>query len=333
MASAQDKIDQQNEADETTAKAKEIGNDLGVEDASDGKEELPDYEIIEDDDSTLAKEREERPKAERKILSNKEKRDLRKKRTQERFQAKDAIIEQQQTQLQQLAGRLNEFEGRLSNVDRAKVDDMLNQSIATFNTAEKDHMDAFKEGDGEKATRSMKIMYDAQRRIDQLQPIKQQYDKQPQQRQVQNQEAPDAALIQRKAKEWASKHDWYRADGSDEDSEIAKAISGKMVNEGYDPKSDDFWDELDDRLDKRGIGKLEDEDEDEPEERAPVVKRRTAPPVSGGAKRGDVSGKVKVSLPTAYINHLKEKGWYDDPVQRNKMIKRYQDGLKQYQGA
>jgi hypothetical protein len=198
---------------------------------------------------------------------------------------------------------------------------MLNQSIGIFQQAEKDHMDAFKEGDGEKATRSMKIMYDTQRRIDQLQPIKQQYDKLPTQPQKTEQPAAPDTIVVRKAAEWAKKHDWYRADGSDEDSEIAKTISGKMVNEGYDPKSDDFWDELDDRLDKRGIGRVEEDDEED--EPAPIVRKRSAPPVSGGSKRGATGSKVQVILPTAYIQHLKDKGWWDDPIMKKKMIGRF----------
>jgi hypothetical protein len=327
MANAQEKIEQQEEADAVADKAKEIGKDVGVEEEK--KEEIPDYEVIEEDDKPLAKEREERPKVERKQLTNKEKRDLRKKRVAEKFQQKDAIIEQQQQAINQLTGRLNDFEGRLSNVDRAKVDDMLTAATVNFSRAEKEHMDAFKEGDAEKATRSMKAMYAAQRQIDQLKPIKQQMEtRQPMQRQESSAADP---VVTRKANDWAAKHEWYRADGSDEDSEIAKAISGKMVNEGFDPRSDDFWDELDDRLEKRGVGIKEDDEEDEYEERAPVVRKRASPPVSGGSKRGDVGGKIQVTLPTAYINILKERGDWSDPVRKAKMIRRYLDGLKQNQ--
>jgi hypothetical protein len=97
MASAQDKIKAQendienDEIDATAEKAKDIGKELEVKDGLDGKEALPDYEVIEEDDKPLAKERD--TKQERKQLTNKEKRDLRKKRVQEKFQQKDAIIE------------------------------------------------------------------------------------------------------------------------------------------------------------------------------------------------------------------------------------------------
>lgn len=327
MVSAQERINMQDESDDTADKAISIGKELGADKMNPtDKEELPDYEVVEEfEDKPLSKEREPRENSERKQLTNKEKRELRKKRVQEKFQQKDAIIEQQQQQLNAVVSRLNEVEGRISNVDRVKVDDLLNQARINFQQAEKDHMEAFKEGDGEKATRSMKTMYEAQRQIDQLHPIKQQYEKMPiQSKQVVD--TSDAPLIQRKAKDWATKHDWYRADGSDEDSEIAKAISAKLVNDGFDPKSDDFWDELDDRLEKRGIGK-QDEDEDQDEDE-PAPRKRLAPPVSGGSKRGDTRGKVTVTLPTAYIQACKDAGKWDDETTRKRMIKRYLETQK-----
>lgn len=308
------------EVDDVADKAKQIGKDLGAEEmnASDA-ENLPDYEIIEEDDKPLAKERIARdPRSEKKELTNQEKRALRKKRLAEKFNEKDAIIEQQQRQLDEFSSWKNHVEGRLSTVDKNKIDDVLNQNISAFQKAEKDHADAFTEGDGIKATAAMKVMYETQRNIDKLQGMKQQIDTQPTARQVQQQSPTADASIVRKAKEWASKHDWYNADGNDEDSAIAKAISGTLANEGYDPKSNDFWDELDDRLNARGIGVAAEEDIEE--EDKPVIRKRANPPVGSGAKRGDLKGKKTITLPTSYIKMLKDNGIWDDPKRRNKVI-------------
>ncbi len=325
MASAKDKMETQEaeiekeEVDTTAEKAKEIGK---IADAK--EEDLPDYEVVEEEDKTLAKEREDRPKQERKQLTNKEKRDLRKKRVQEKFQAKDAEIENLRQENERIKRRQDEIDGRLHGINKAEVDNAWNVNVANFNKAEKEHEEAFKEGDGAKATKAMREMYTAQQNIDKLQNLKQQLEKQPAKPQAE--QLTVDPVVTRKAQAWASKHEWYRADGSDEDSEIAKVISGKMVNEGYDPKSDDFWEELDDRLEKRGIGVMEDEEE---EEETPAPVKRRAPPVSGGAKRADVNGKVQVTLPTVYIQHLKDKGWWDDPVMKKKMISRYLETQKQ----
>lgn len=310
---------------EVEDKAAAIGKELGADsmDPTD-KEELEDFDIIEEkdeDDRPLAKERVARDvRADRKQLSSKEKRDLKKKKLAEKFSEKDQIIQNQQRQLDEMLAWKNQVEGRLTNVDKAKVDDLLNQNISVFHQAERDHAAAFTEGDGDKATKAMRLMYDAQKRIDQLQAAKQQYDRLPAKQQAPRQaDGPDPVVVH-KAKEWSAKNEWYNANGTDEDSGIAKAISGILANEGYDPKSNDFWEELDDRLKARGIGNdSDDDDEDDYQEEKPK-RRQSAPPVGSGSKRGDIKGKKTITLPTSYIKMLKDNGKWDDINVRNKIL-------------
>lgn len=320
------------DVDTTADKAAAIGKELGVED-SDTKNEVPDYDVREESDERIAKERnpvDKIAKKERPQLSNKEKRDLRKKRIGEKFNEKDAIISQQQQQIEQLTRWKSEVDTRLSGINRAEVDKAFNDTAAAFTQAEKDHAAAFTEGDGAKATAAMRVMYDAQRRIEQLQNLKTQLDKAPVQQYEQNPNQPDPVIVNR-AKSWAEKNTWYNANGKDIDSEIAKAISGVLANEGYDPKSDDFWDELDDRLAERLPEKYADKNDDEDEDDVitrPVVKKRSSPPVGGNANRGDIKGKITVSLPTAFIDTLKQNGYWDDLPKRNSLIARYLSGVK-----
>lgn len=325
------------EQDDTETKAEAIGKVLGVEDEE--KEDVPDYDVVEDDsenkeDDRLAKTRDKTPKADkadRKQLTSKEKRDLRKKRLAEKFNEKDAAIEELRQEAEALKAWKSQVEGRLSNVDKAKVEEVLSQQIALFDQAEASHAEAFNEGDGIKATKAMRTMYDAQRNIEHLRGLKQQYDKMPPQRQEASAPAPDPAMVNKRGA-WLSKNDWYKPETDDEDSAIAYSISAVLTKQGYDPKSNDFWEELDDRLAKRGIGSQDEEDdlEEEPE-RKPAVRKRAAPPVGGGSQRGDVAGKVKINLPTAYVQALKESGKWEDVPTRNRMIKRYLDGIKQNQ--
>ncbi len=300
------------EVDDTEEKAKAIGKEIGVE-----EDDTPEYDIQEeDDDKPLAKERE--PKKERVALSNKEKRDLRKKRINEKFSEKDAEIQRLSEENQQMKRWQQEVNGRLSGINKAEVDKAFNDTTAAFAQAEKDHADAFAEGDGVKATKAMRVMYDAQRRIEQLQGVKTQLETQP--AQEQHVQQPDRAIAN-KAKEWAKRNSWYDASGKDVDSEIAKAISGVLANEGYDPKSDDFWDELDERLAERLPEKVSVQDDDEDELEQKPVKKRSSPPVNGGANRGDVKGKKTITLPTSYINMLKNNGIWDDKVRLAKILK------------
>lgn len=333
MAEAQTQNEEQDN-DDVADKAADIGKDLGVQKGLDGKENIPDYEVIEDDgeDDRIAKERVKAPgaaKGERKQLSNKEKRELRKKRLAEKFNEKDEglrqrdeTIAQQSQKLQELEAWRNQVEGRLTNVDKQAIEDAINQTTARIAQTKKLYADAFAEGDGVKAGDAMTAMYDAARRLEQLQGVKQQFANiQPQSRTV-AEKKPDALLVS-KAKAWAKNNDWYRPEGGDEDSEIARAVSQVLADEGFDPKSDDYWDELDDRLAKRGIGEYDEEAHELDDEPAPRQRKRAAPPVGGGSSRGDVAGKKQIKLPTAFINTLKENGIWADVEKRNRIINGY----------
>lgn len=321
------------EKDSTEEKAVEIGKKVDV--ATGEKEEIPDYDVVEEgsdkdaktEDDKLAKDkRVTDDKPQRQELTNREKRQLKKKRIAEKFDAKDALIRQQQEQINTMAGRLNEVDGRLSSYDQAQFTQIWNSSVEAFNAAEKKHSEAFSAGDGAAATVAMREMYIAQKRIDELETLKARASAQPQRQQTP--QAPDQRIVS-KAQEWAKRNDWFKAGGADDDSAIADAIAVKLVKEGYDPKTDDYYEELDERLEKRGIGRREEEEDDEDE---PVRRResRRSPPVGGGSGRGDMgNGKTAVTLPTAFIQTLKDNGYWDDVPKRNKMIAGYLKGIKE----
>lgn len=312
---------EQDEIQSTEDKAKAIGKELGV--VEDKTDDVPEFDIQEEPDERIAKEREPRiAKADRKQLSNKEKREIRKKRINEKFNEKDAIIAAQQEELNQIKRWQSDVDSRLSGINQAEINKAWDTNVAAFSKAEADHAAAFAEGDGAKATASMRAMYDAQRNIEKLQGIKQQMEKRPTQSQPQHDPSRPDPKVVNKAKAWAEKNTWYNASGVDVDSEIAKAISAVLVNEGYDPKGDDFWDELDDRLADKHVGGVDSADEaDEEDEPAPkVVRKRAGPPVASGSNRGDLKGKKIITLPTSYINTLKANGIWDDIPRRNRII-------------
>ena len=342
MPKAHEKEDVDTEDQSTEDKAKDIGKKVDAI-KTDKDEPIPDYEITEEgakdekvdvksdkkdddkeDDERIGKQRDDRE--DHRKLTNREKRQLKKKRVAEKFDAKDALIRQQQEQLNAMAGRLNEVDGRLSNYDQAQLQQTYNESLGAYNSAKEQHKAAFANGDSEKATAAMEQMYVAKRRMDDLEAIHARQQNTPRQ-QVQPKQN-DPRLVS-KATEWANKNTWFKPGAEDDDSAIADTIAAKLVKEGFDPKTDDYWDELDERLEKKGIGQVDDEDDVDPPQRR-EAKRRSPPVGGGGNGRGDIgSGKTSVTLPTAYINALKEQGYWDQPEKRNKMIKRYIDGLRE----
>lgn len=325
-------------------KSADLGKKVDV--PSSEKESIPDYDITElsddkadkagikdndnEDDARLSKEaqRQEKEDDDHKRLSNREKRQLKKKRVAEKFDAKDALIKQLQDQNMMIAARLNDVDGRLSHFDQAQFTQTWNSSVEAFNAAERNHAEAFSAGDGAAATLAMREMYAAQKIIDQLETIKGQ---QGVRRPVQ-QPKHDPRILN-KAQAWAERNSWFKPGNVDDDSTMADALAAKLKKEGYDPTTDDYWDELDERLEKKGIGSSQDDDDsDYRKESAREPAKRRGPPVGGGSGggRGDMgNGKVSVQLPTAFIKTLKDNGMWDDPQKRNRLIKGYLQGVKE----
>lgn len=130
----------------------------------------------------------------------------------------------------------------------------------------------------------------------------------------------------RRAKGWVSKNPWFDPKRRDEDSAIAGLIDDRLQAEGYDPATDEYWQELDRRVAKRlphlkkGAARSDDDDD----ELEPKKKNGAA----GGPKfraggRDRKLGKNEVYLSKERIDAMKEAGIWDDPVSRAKMIKRY----------
>ena len=64
-----------------------------------------------------------------------------------------------------------------------------------------------------------------------------------------NIQVPDP-MVQRMAADWMSRNTWYDPQMRDADSRIAQTIDQALHEEGFDASSADYWDELDDRLQK-----------------------------------------------------------------------------------
>lgn len=310
-------IQNEEEIDATEDKAKQIGKEIDAE-----EQDEPEFDIQEEDDERIAKSDDKQETAverkEREKLSNREKRQLKKRKINEKFSEKDAIIRAQQEQLDHLNRRMAEVDGKLSGINKAEVDKAISDTTAIFAKAEQDSLTAFNEGDGLKHLKALQTMKEADDRFKQLQNLKQNLDRAPQQQQ-QAAIQPDR-IVANKAKEWAEKNTWYSTSGVDTDSTVAKAISGALMTEGYDPKSDDFWEELDDRLSQYMPDKINGHEDDDEEEIVEKPKKRATPPVSGGANRGDLRGKKTITLPTHLVNMYKANGIWDDKVRMKKIL-------------
>ena len=149
----------------------------------------------------------------------------------------------------------NSLKQRMSSLDNSYVNEYTTRVETQLAQTEKEMARAMELGDTQAAVEAQrkltslsiendrasqaKMQQERQRQTASQQPQQQQVQQQPQQQQVKR---PD-----RKAEEWAEQNDWF---GQDEAMTFAAfGIHKKLVeDEGFDPQSDDYYSELDQRI-------------------------------------------------------------------------------------
>jgi hypothetical protein len=129
-------------------------------------------------------------------------------------------------------------------------------------------------------------------------------------------------MVQRFASNWRMENDWYDPNGSDVDSSIALKIDQALANEGWNPKTQEYWEELDNRLAKYLPHRYSSEVETSvsPSTRRP----RNVVTSSGRENAASSGGKGNTfTLTPDQVRAMKDAGMWDDPEKRAKMIRRY----------
>lgn len=144
---------------------------------------------------------------------------------------------------------------------------------------------------------------------------------------VSAQPLPDPVLVNQ-AQRWAREHAWFDVHSSDEDSVIVRALDEALTAEGADPHSPEYWEELTRRVKRRLPERFKAkrrgaEDDDVDEDEVEDSPRKSSGPKfsSGGRERPLKKGEVYVSADRKQA--MKDAGVWDDPVLRQRMLKRY----------
>ena len=113
----------------------------------------------------------------------------------------------------------------------------------------------------------------------------------------------------------------FRSNGKDPDSRVALAIDQAMGEEGWNPRTAEYWEELDNRLQKY-LPHRYTEVADEKPSRAPSRPRNV---VTGSSRENASSsgGRNTFTLSPEQVRAMKDAGMWDDPDRRAKMIRRY----------
>jgi hypothetical protein len=180
--------------------------------------------------------------------ARREERKLKKQIHREKARESSHLVSSLKQQNQALADRLAALEQKSSGAEMARVDKAIDDAAVQLEYAKMKMKSAVETRDGEGVTKSQEMWFEAQRQLESLQSLKQRASQQnSQQRQTIN--APDP-VVARMASEWMEENSWYDPKGGNEESQIAQVIDKRLIAEGFDPTSPDYWDELTDRVKK-----------------------------------------------------------------------------------
>ena len=246
-------------------------------------------------------------------------RERRRVEKQERKQRRDEAIKRDKLELDFLRKRNDDLERRVSGVelrthqaDLGQFDNAIAQAANDIDMAEKVIAKAVANGNGDDVAKAMRYRDEANIRIQQLQYQKQQT--------AQNRPTTpgldDRVLYH--AQEFMRENPWYDAQGRDEESAIILAIDQSLAKDGYDPTTEDYWDELRVRSSRR-LPERFGESRSARKERVP----RGGPVVGSGREHAPANTRKGVYISPDRKQALIDAGVWDDPVLRAKYAKRY----------
>ena len=227
---------------------------------------------------------------------------------------KDVKLTLLERQNQQLLERLSVLERKSHGSDLARLDKAIEDQDNRILFAKQKISEATSTGNGELLTSAQEMWFEARRQAEALANLKKRAVAPQNQRTIQ---APDPQL-QRHASNWMANNPWYDPNGKDPDSRRALNEDAILAEEGYDPKTAEYWQELDKRL-QRVVPHRYTEEADE----RPRSKPRSAVTSSGREFASNNGRGNSFTLSPEQVRAMKDAGMWDDAEKRAKMIRRY----------
>lgn len=301
--------------------------------ATDSEDE-DEQEPNEDGDSRIGQSDEDEPR-ERHRESAKERRERQKRARDRERRERDFLItrnEELEKWKQAQEQRLAHVETRAARGEVADVDQRIRTLESQITSASAIEFEAARKDNRADYIEARRISDGLRQDLAELQThrgeIARRATARPERTEVSAQPAQPDALLVTQAQRWARDHAWFDVHGSDEDSVIVRALDEALLSEGADPRSASYWEELTRRvkrrLPERFKGKRHDAGDDDVEDDDVETQPRRAPGPkfsSGGRERPLRKGEVYVSADRKKA--MQEAGVWDDPVLRQRMLKRY----------
>lgn len=236
---------------------------------------------------------------------------------------KELKLQMLERQNQELIQRLSVVERKTHSADLARIDKAIEDSELRINYAKMKLSEAAESRDGNAMAKAQEMWMEARQQAESLRNLKKNATQPRQESSI-----PDPRL-QRNAAAWMERNSWFNPDGKDLDSKVAKQVDEQLTSEGWDPNSSEYWDELDNRLQRYVSHRYNGKTDETPNQRS---KPRGIVTGSGRESASRAGGKNTFTLSPEQVRAMKDAGFWDDSEKRNKMIKRYASEARQTQG-
>jgi hypothetical protein len=313
--------------DENLASDKAGDSQAGDTSANDGDGSGDDAGAGDSESSVAAEDDDHEDDTEAIRQAKRDRRRAKKQFQRQQQKEKDLKFNQLLRQNQDLLQRLQSVEQRTHGAELGRIDKAIEDQEVRINYAKMKIAEATKNQDGDAMTEAQDLLYEARRAHEALNNLKKQAAA----------SSPRAASagpdkgMQRLAAAWMERRPWYDPNEGDEDSAIALAVDRRMAKEGWDPKTPEYWEELDSRLQKR-LPHHYTEDEDGNSHRRTEGARQSRPRsvVTGSGRESSSSSgkKNRFILSAEHVKAIKDAGMWDDTQSRERMIRRYMNEAK-----
>lgn len=236
---------------------------------------------------------------------------------------KELKLQMLERQNQELIQRLSVVERKTHSADLARIDKAIEDSELRINYAKMKLSEAAESRDGNAMAKAQEMWMEARQQAESLKNLKKNAIQPRQEASI-----PDPRL-QRNAADWMERNSWFNPEGKDLDSRIAKQVDETLTAEGWDPNSTEYWEELDNRLQRYVSHRYNAKTDESPNQRS---KPRGIVTGSGRESASRAGGKNTFTLSPEQVRAMKDAGFWDDSEKRNKMIKRYAQEARQTQG-
>lgn len=308
-----------------------------VKPAADDDEDLDEQDPDDDDgadetdgegDRTAVEAGDKREKRRQERREARQRRKVAIRQAKEREQAMLSRLEAQDREIAQLKQRGN-------SVDAYNLQQQMRDAATKFRIAERRIEEAIAKQDGAAARQAISDrddlanhLRDLKRVADTMTGARQQTRQAPAQNGQDQQSSKPHPEMRRQYNGWRERNTWFDPELGDRDSKMAYVLDQDLEEEGYDPKTPEYWKELDSRI-KQYLPHLAGNGVDRTVQRGngngDGKQIRRGPPVANSSSTVQNSPARKgVFVSKARVDAMKESGIWNDPERRAKQIKAYQ---------